>query len=921
MGRGGRHAGYLACGAVGISFLASLAALAIWVSEFPLWEKASHEHHGHASLLGPPNDSKKPVSANHSEDSQANRAGNLVESFFVESFWSKFSSWRAPDSGGFAWAISSPKENAVHEPFGLSEFKAMALVEPLAGSQQAAFGCAFVGVSYSGGQGVGSYGGEAVGRGLSARQTGTSNQADNTTQIGARPHALVTGDWYTLAEFGNLRLTIGYYIDALTVAMFVMITLVATCIHVYSLAYMHEELAEVTDPLVLGEDCKPIRRPGRFPRFFQYLSLFCFSMLGLVLANNLAMVFAFWELVGICSYLLIGFYWERPSANYAATKAFVVNRVGDFGMLVGLAAFWGALGTLHFNDSPQGPGIFSHAQACRAIDTGGSPTHGSATAFRDQTAVIQASLKTADSEVLDRSGHVPSMGQFSPAVLQVELHGHDGSFQAKSGEQSYGLAAAGDVSTELTYGLLLLAGLGIFCGCVGKSAQFPLHVWLPDAMEGPTPVSALIHAATMVAAGVYLVGRFYPAFPPEVVLVIAYVGAVTLLLAASMALVATDIKRVLAYSTVSQLGFMMLALGVGGWAAGLFHLLTHAFFKALLFLGAGSVIHACHTNEMTSMGGLRHKMPWTAGTMLVGCLAIAGAGVPMWVGLSGFHSKDAMIAQLCSLARFGGLHGQFLLAAAVLGTCMTAFYMFRLWFKTFAGIPRDPHRWEHAHESPRLMVGPLVVLAFFSIVAGWTVPGSSWGIMSFLEQARAPVIANGISPGLWWPAVVLPPEYLSHEAAIHHQATWLAFGAALIGFLGAVMLYGWRVVTPAAFARLFLPLYVLFQRKWYLDELYETIFVRPALALASVAAWFDRVIIDGLIDGFARVVTLVARLEDLLDRWFVDGAVNLIAAGVFRLGLLLRRVQTGLLRQYVMVVVLGTVALFALVHWLWVSAG
>jgi NADH:ubiquinone oxidoreductase subunit 5 (subunit L)/multisubunit Na+/H+ antiporter MnhA subunit len=268
------------------------------------------------------------------------------------------------------------------------------------------------------------------------------------------------------------------------------------------------------------------------------------------------------------------------------------------------------------------------------------------------------------------------------------------------------------------YWLLVIAGLGIFCGCVGKSAQFPLHVWLPDAMEGPTPVSALIHAATMVAAGVYLVGRFYPVFTPEVLLVIACVGCITLFLAATIALVATDIKRVLAYSTVSQLGFMMLALGLGGWLAGMFHLFTHAFFKSLLFLCSGSVIHACGTNEMPMMGGLRKKMPITAATMLIGCLAIAGAGVPTTViGLSGFFSKDSIIAQDRLFWATNPRLGMIFYCAAIVGAGLTAFYMFRLWYMTFAGNPRDGHVYYHAHESPKLMTVPLMILAVMAAVS------------------------------------------------------------------------------------------------------------------------------------------------------------------------------------------------------------
>ena len=256
----------------------------------------------------------------------------------------------------------------------------------------------------------------------------------------------------------------------------------------------------------------------------------------------------------------------------------------------------------------------------------------------------------------------------------------------------------------------MIAGLGIFCGCVGKSAQFPLHVWLPDAMEGPTPVSALIHAATMVAAGVYMVGRCYPLFTPEVLLIIAIIGCITLFIAATMALTATDIKRVLAYSTVSQLGYMMFALGVGGWLSGVFHLFTHAFFKSLLFLCSGSVIHATGTNEMPRMGGLLKKMPYTAWTMLVGCLAISGAGVPTVIGMSGYYSKDYIIAQALVFKTANPMFcWLFYIAVAAAG--MTAFYMFRLWFMTFTGKPRDEHIYEHAHESPPTMTVPLVILA------------------------------------------------------------------------------------------------------------------------------------------------------------------------------------------------------------------
>jgi len=441
-------------------------------------------------------------------------------------------------------------------------------------------------------------------------------------------------------------------------------------------------------------------------------------MLGLVVAGNIAMVFVFWELVGICSYFLIGFYVERKSACNAANKAFIVNRIGDFGMIIGLMALWSSLGTFSFGDTdvnkdgiPDELGIFSMVR------------------FDNQA-------KAADGMVLMSAGDkarelIRSLdADATPAEIQEAVDANIPLW--REGHDVHGENADAGEPTKHGYWLLIVAGLGIFAGCVGKSAQFPLHVWLPDAMEGPTPVSALVHSATMVAAGVYLVGRFFPVFAPEVLLVIALVGCVTLFMAASIAITATDIKRVLAYSTVSQLGYMMLALGVGGWLAGMMHLITHAFFKSLLFMCAGSVIHAVHTNEMTEMGGLRKKMPVTAYTMLIGCLAIAGAGVPFiagffggdyltGVGFSGFYSKDAILEQAFSFMRVNdsAWAGIFFVAAAG-GAAITSFYMFRLWYLTFAGKPRNQERYDHAHESPPMMYVPLIILAVMAITVAWS---------------------------------------------------------------------------------------------------------------------------------------------------------------------------------------------------------
>ena len=690
------------------------------------------------------------------------------------------------------------------------------------------------------------------------------------------------GDWYTLYEGGRLRLTIGWYVDALTVLMFVMITFIATCIHVYASGYMHDELHDITDHEVHLADGSHLHRPGRFHRFFQALSLFCFSMLGIVIAGNLAMVFIFWELVGICSWFLIGFYYERKSASNAANKAFIVNRIGDFGMLIGLMALWGALGTLHFADSTgldgqARPGLFSLVRP---------PVAGHAQLVPDGMVKFAAAEKVA--AVLRSHPEDPRAG-----VEEVEAKIEDWR------DEGYGRW------------LLLVAGLGIFCGCIGKSAQFPLFVWLPDAMEGPTPVSALVHSATMVAAGVYLVGRFYPVLTPDALLVIAYVGAITLFIAATIALVANDIKRVLAYSTVSQLGYMMLALGVGGWLAGLFHLVTHAFFKSLLFLCSGSVIHACHTNDMRKMGGLAKVMPWTSGTMLVGCLAIIGAGVPFLdIGLSGYYSKDSILAQSLLFARENPSHSILFYAVAG-GAMLTAFYMFRLWFMTFAGQPRDHHVHEHAHESPPVMVYPLVALSVLAVVAGWTLPGG-FGIANMIDQARPAGTGGTELGGLLFRAFTVPAEHASHAHDIHVTASLTAFATAASGVLLAAAMYVWRVIPPAAVAAAAKPLYTFLANRWYFDEIYRFLFVLPVLGISRLVSATDTGVIDKFIEGLAWGAKQVAGFDAWLDRTLIDGLVDGTANATWYAGLELKKLQTGQLRQYVMFIALGTVAIFVL---------
>ena len=420
-------------------------------------------------------------------------------------------------------------------------------------------------------------------------------------------------------------LDVSIFVDSLTIAMFAMVTLVATLVHIFSIGYMRED--------------------ARYSRFFAYLCLFTFSMLALLLGGTLLHLLIFWELVGFCSYLLIGFWYEKKTANNAAIKAFVVNRVGDVGLLIGLGILLHQIGNLAF------PHLWI---------------------------------------LLGRAGTGHNI--FLP----------DG--------------------TVFSSGWLTLMGIGLIVGAIGKSAQFPLHVWLADAMEGPTPVSALIHAATMVAAGVYLLGRTFPILTPDAKMFVAVIGVITLAMGALIALAQTDIKKVLAFSTMSQLGYMMLAMGVGSWVGGLFHLIAHAFFKALLFLGAGSVIRAAHhEQEMPEFGGLLRKIPVTAITFFVGVLAISGVGFGKF-GLSGYYSKDLILTNAGAFAdlaiRFG--HSRFYLLlyfVPVAVTFLTPFYMMRCWMLTFWGSPRVPSLYENARETP-LLWGPLALLAILTFFSG-----------------------------------------------------------------------------------------------------------------------------------------------------------------------------------------------------------
>jgi NADH-quinone oxidoreductase subunit L len=733
------------------------------------------------------------------------------------------------------------------------------------------------------------------------------------------PDSISPAEWERQRQGEPLRppprlatvLELGYRVDALTAVVFTMVTVIATLIFVFSTGYMKDEAQETMEdhevdlqkphsltPAAHGHEAhdapaedtaeppahpKHFTRRGRFGRFFLYLSLFCFSMFNLVIADNLFQVFVSWELVGVCSFFLIGFYYERPSAARAANKAFIVNRIGDAGFLIGILIAWLYLGTLNFEEmfhrvrSPHTNAAqgFEHADQ---LFFANSPVH----VRPDGTQVFEV---------------IPSQSKSGSHVVLFPL-AETRPLQVGAGSKPLARFIVPARATYTTFGaipywLFIVMGMGIFLGCVGKSAQVPLHTWLPDAMEGPTPVSALIHAATMVAAGVYLVGRCYPLFAPEVLLVIAYTGAITLFMAATIALVQTDIKRILAYSTCSQLGFMMLALGVGGWVAGLLHLITHAFFKALLFLGSGSVIFGCHhEQDVRKLGGLRRKMPITAYTMLVGVLAISGAPL-----LSGWYSKDQILAAAMG---FGMHHSQhvLLLVLPLITTGLTAFYMFRLWFLTFAGMPRDEHTHDHAHESPAVMTLPLIVLAVFSIGVAW-----GWPLWEPEASALGHILAKA------QPAAVAVDFVHEHEVT-HHYHTAAGVLALLFALAGAAIAYRYFGMKQPTRDVLYAPGNVLYRfllGKWYFDEAYDAAFVKPTVELAHVAAAVDKRPTD--------ILPPVGELElppKRFDFFTLDGLWNSVGQFAAVIGQSLRRVQTGRLRSYVLALALTAAVLLGI---------
>lgn len=578
-------------------------------------------------------------------------------------------------------------------------------------------------------------------------------------------------DWVVSGPFQTV---IGYQIDPLSILMALIVTGVSFLIHIYSVGYMHDD-------------------PG-YARYFTYLNLFVFMMLNLVLANNFLLMFVGWEGVGLCSYLLIGFWYERDSAANAGKKAFVVNRVGDFGFILGMFLIFVHLGTLDFTEA------FAKANGL-------------------------------------------------------------------------------DPATATTIALLL------FLGACGKSAQIPLYVWLPDAMEGPTPVSSLIHAATMVTAGVYMVARCSVIYnlAPVAMAVVATVGVATAIFTASIGFCQYDLKKILAYSTISQLGYMFVAVGVGAYAAGIFHLMTHAFFKGLLFLGAGSVMHALSGElDIRRMGGLRRKIPVTFWTFFIATLAISG--VP---GLSGFFSKDEILWMAFSSER-----GHFLLwLVAAVAAGMTAFYMFRALFMTFFGASRvDPHLEHHIHESPKIMTVPLILLALLSIVGGYVGVPHVLGGANHIHEFLAPVVGGGAPaptaqvPFFWVTEAWAAGSGGGHSAALEIFLMALSVAIAFTGIGIAYFLYLKNPHFPKVLTERWKGLYRLVSNKYYVDELYQILFVNSVKGLGR-----------GLWKG--------------VDDFIIDGTVNGLAYLIGWISSVMRRVQTGLVQHYAFSMVVGGVIL------------
>jgi NADH-quinone oxidoreductase subunit L len=699
----------------------------------------------------------------------------------------------------------------------------------------------------------------------------------------------------TMLQVGRLHIDLALYMDPLSGVMTLIVTLIGTLIHIYSTGYMHAEKS--------------------YWRFFAYLNLFIFSMLLLVLGDSFLLMFFGWEGVGLCSYLLIGFWYTDLAKARAGMKAFVVNRVGDFAFLTGMfLLFWSLAGSW----TPSGRYIEPHRDQATAattltpviwIDPSEERVEGTAPVGEE----IEIDLERITGPTLSFAELHQQMSLRSPRgehVSRDNLAG-DGKHRGKAGKTVFGIP------------VLFLVCVFFFIGACGKSAQLPLYVWLPDAMAGPTPVSALIHAATMVTAGVYMVARLNFLFylSPGAMTVVATVGGLTALYAATIGLFQYDIKKVLAYSTISQLGYMFLGVGVGAWWAGIFHLLTHAAFKACLFLGSGSVIHGMHyvehhgdghghgdserdprltadphdPQDMRNMGGLAALMPWTRRTYLIACFAIAGFP---WA--AGFYSKDEILWKAMSNGSTL-IPGWFLWGLGFCGAGLTAFYMFRSYYMTFYfRAPSEAHK-EHVKESPASMTYVLWALAGLSIATLLLgIPALWLHREPWLEKFFAPVMS------------LAPFRARIHSVPLEWLFMAASVGIAGAGWLAARFLYLDGAKTTErmeAWKARFAPVHKLVFNKYWVDEIYQATFVKGTLLFSRCLGAFDKYVIDGMVNSWSYIIRGSAWLSGWIDRTFVDGAVNGVATLVIRVGRAGRRIQTGRINQYVLGVVVGVIVL------------
>ncbi len=660
--------------------------------------------------------------------------------------------------------------------------------------------------------------------------------------------------WHAFSA-GKVSVDLGFSLDPLSMMMTLFITFIGTLIHVFSTGYMADEPS--------------------YWRFFAYMNLFVFSMLLLVMGDNFILMFFGWEGVGLCSYLLIAFWYTDPQKAAAGMKAFITNRFGDFGFLLGLFLLFWALGGA-WQKTPEGK-----------------------LAYVETDPHAEAYIAAARGE-----GHGAEHVKVGPTLNFREL-------RDQVVIKSTGMAEKLTSQTIFGFGLLAVVGILLFVGAMGKSAQLPLHVWLPDAMAGPTPVSALIHAATMVTAGVYMVARlnFIFALSPTAMGWVAFVGALTALFAASIGFFQYDIKKVLAYSTVSQLGFMFIGVGVGAYWAGAYHLLTHAFFKATLFLGSGSVILGRHhEQDMRKMGGLGKLMPVTKWTYLIACWAIAGFP---WA--SGFYSKDEILWKAFTQEnmKFLGIAaphlGQIIYFMGIIAATGTSFYMFRSYYMTFTGEYRGGHGHGHGedhghvhtpHESPLSMTLVLVTLATGAVLAAVIGIPMAW-------TGHAPLLEHWLEPAL--PAVVHFAEY-AHSTEFLFQA--IGVSAGVVGWVFARALYkDNKSQVPAQLLARWKGAWNVVYNKYFVDELYQATVLRGAVGLARGLSWLDKHLIDGLVNLVGAVTRVLANIDGVIDRYLVDGAVNLVAGATLSAGRVMRRMQTGRIQTYLYGALVGAIAL------------